>query len=263
MGLLQQIESGVYNNTPETYSSKSGLLNKVSHLDLTEHITFFDFLKKHSISYFAELEILRNSYFVSNSFGFDSKSIFSSYSSRDFWDGIIPECNHTYNFSSDDSSINQLLQLFSFELKEYISNIYVYKTSQSHILLFCSVVSILESSSLINDFNSISFSSSPISKSNKITISIDYSSALKDFVTNNIRNKFYLKKNIYNAIINEMKNRLYLYFHNFNPEIQFNDNLITLLLDDSIFSYKEILIKHLSSSFLDLFETENYKLKIQ
>ena len=113
-----------------------GLLSRANTLDEMKSnpgLAFSDFIIKHSLKTCALLEKKDSNYQVVNSIGFDAESILSATSTCDFWDGICKNSGQIYSFS--DSGKTQLLQLFSFNLKDNLQELSVYKNSSSKILL--------------------------------------------------------------------------------------------------------------------------------
>ena len=113
-----------------------GLLSKASNLDenlQTPGLAFSDFVIKYSLKICALLDKNASNYVVINSAGFDARSIMSATSTIDFWEGICKEPGKVYFFEGPDKS--PLLQLFSFNLKDSIKDISVYKNSKSQILI--------------------------------------------------------------------------------------------------------------------------------
>ena len=80
MGLLQKLNSGVY-DTPELSFKEN---QNIKSQENVSPIFINDFLISNDISNFAILEIINNHFFITNSFGYDVKSIYSSYSTVDF-----------------------------------------------------------------------------------------------------------------------------------------------------------------------------------
>ena len=133
MGLLQKLNSGVYDTPELSFKENQNIKSQENILP----IYINDFLISNEISSFAVLEIINNHYFITNSFGYDVKSIYSSYSTVDFWNGLIKETNKIYNFNYENNSITHLFQFFSGDLIESIKQILVYKTETNKIYIFC------------------------------------------------------------------------------------------------------------------------------
>ena len=87
MGLLQKLTDGEF-KTPSEVHKNLHLKNSDANF-----IFFSDFLISNNIQRFASLEIVDSHYFITNSFNFDVQSIIESYSSLDFWNGLIKEDN--------------------------------------------------------------------------------------------------------------------------------------------------------------------------
>ena len=78
-------------------------------------------------------------YIITQSIDFDAYSIISSNSTFDFWNGICKENNKIYKFSGNN--VSPLLQLFSSKMKDEIKEVYIYRNSDSKILLSLNEIS--------------------------------------------------------------------------------------------------------------------------
>lgn len=255
MGLLKNITEGVY-ETPSVIDKKlsNGLLDSVSHLNLTSSLTHIELIKKYSINYFCKLEA-NDRYFITNSINFDPKSILLSYSTVDFWNGISPIENKLYSFSITDNSILSLFQLFSFELKDQIKHILVLR--QNNCVFLCCFNNLFSgnTSALQKDLSRVSFEttiSNSISNDNYKLLKININSVLNSTLENNIRNKFYLKKLFSNALYNEILNRFLLYFSLVNIQ---ETNIFEVGVPQNIST--DLIIKHLNFNFSDFIESDN------
>lgn len=261
MGLLQKLNSGVY-DTPELSFKKNQ--NKQSQEKISQ-IYINDFIITNNISSFAILDNINNHYFITNSFGYDVKSIFSSYSTIDFWNGLIKETNKLYNFNYDDNSITHLFQFFSGALIESIKQILVYKTEKNQIYIFClnyksnNLLHIQNQIQNIN-FNVNSIDAKNLSKNPK-RFSVEIHNVILEIVSENIKNKFYLKNSFYSAIKAELINRLHFYFSKNSKIFQKNENIIEILIDmDTIDN--DLLEFHLNENLKNILSTNWLKLSV-
>lgn len=189
-----------------------GLLSKASTLDtVTEKkgLAFSDFINKYSIKKAALLEKTAADYFVTSSIGFDALSLISATSTADFWDGICKSQSTVYNYSDNKS----LLQLFSFNLKDSIKALSVYKNSSAQILLCEGNLS----DAAAKDFESISISQhennvetlNPLLKggSTFLFFKLDFEKAVEDFYNSECKNKIPAFEIFQKAVLNEIYNR--------------------------------------------------------
>ena len=115
---------------------RTGLLYKAENLSKSDS-SFFSFLKKHQIDCIFELQFFSYYYFCSKSYGLDADSILQTNSTKAFWDGIITSEGKIFNFKKEDNSLAPFLQFFSFELKDSINSLSVYKYDEESILILC------------------------------------------------------------------------------------------------------------------------------
>ncbi len=261
MGLLQKLNSGVY-DTPELSFKEN---QNIKSQENVSPIFINDFLISNDISNFAILEIINNHFFITNSFGYDVKSIYSSYSTVDFWNGLIKEKNKIYNFNYENNSITHLFQFFSGELIESIKQILVYKTDSDKIYIFCLKKTSDKILQLQNQIKNLDFSIKTTDSLNFTTntrlFSLDTQNAILEIVSENIRNKFYLKNNFFNAIKAELVNRLNFYFSN-NSRVSLKNNNkieITTNIDNKDFDLLEF---HINENLKNILGSNWLKLSV-
>lgn len=260
MGLLQKLNSGVYDTPELSFKENQNIKSQENILP----IYINDFLISNEISSFAVLEIINNHYFITNSFGYDVKSIYSSYSTVDFWNGLIKETNKIYNFNYENNSITHLFQFFSGNLIESIKQILVYKTETNKIYIFClkkTSNKLLQIQNQIKNLDlSFNLSVSKIETTNS-NFTLEIQNTILEIVSENIRNKFYLKNSFFNAIKAELVNRLNFYFSN-NSKISLNnDNKIeiTAYIDSKDFDLLEF---HINENLKDILGANWLKLSV-
>ncbi|MCF0241814.1 MAG: hypothetical protein HUK25_04205 [Treponema sp.] len=207
MGLLSYIESGsekIYSNTD--ISKKESLLERA--MALSKGLSFFEFIKKYNLSHCAIFKKTGVKYSMHFSAGFDAETILESISTADFWNGTI-ENDKWFFYNKENNSINEILQLFSSELKEKISFAQIFK-HENYILL------IAQSDNDTSDYSlsdmALDFVDLNYSKENKIVfknnsnynfkICVDYSKAL-DKTVNSLIYKSEIINNIKSAFITE------------------------------------------------------------
>ena len=260
MGLLQKLNSGVYDTPELSFKENQNIKSQENILP----IYINDFLISNEISSFAVLEIINNHYFITNSFGYDVKSIYSSYSTVDFWNGLIKETNKIYNFNYENNSITHLFQFFSGNLIESIKQILVYKTETNKIYIFClkkTSNKLLQIQNQIKNLDlSFNLSVSKIETANS-NFTLEIQNTILEIVSENIRNKFYLKNSFFNAIKAELVNRLSFYFSN-NSKISLNnDNKIEITANINSKDF-DLLEFHINENLKDILSANWLKLSV-
>ena len=260
MGLLQKLNSGVYDTPELSFKENQNIKSQENILP----IYINDFLISNEISSFAVLEIINNHYFITNSFGYDVKSIYSSYSTVDFWNGLIKETNKIYNFNYENNSITHLFQFFSGDLIESIKQILVYKTETNKIYIFClkkTSNKLLQIQNQIKKLDlSFNLSVSKIETANS-NFTLKIQNTILEIVSENIRNKFYLKNSFFNAIKAELVNRLNFYFSN-NSKISLNnDNKIEITTNINSKDF-DLLEFHINENLKDILGANWLKLSV-
>lgn len=260
MGLLQKLNSGVYDTPELSFKENQNIKSQENILP----IYINDFLISNEISSFAVLEIINNHYFITNSFGYDVKSIYSSYSTVDFWNGLIKETNKIYNFNYENNSITHLFQFFSGNLIESIKQILVYKTETNKIYIFClkkTSNKLLQIQNQIKNLDlSFNLSVSKIETANS-NFTLEIQNTILEIVSENIRNKFYLKNSFFNAIKAELVNRLNFYFSN-NSKISLNnDNKIEITTNINSKDF-DLLEFHINENLKDILGANWLKLSV-
>lgn len=260
MGLLQKLNSGVYDTPELSFKENQNIKSQENILP----IYINDFLISNEISSFAVLEIINNHYFITNSFGYDVKSIYSSYSTVDFWNGLIKETNKIYNFNYENNSITHLFQFFSGDLIESIKQILVYKTETNKIYIFClkkTSNKLLQIQNQIKNLDlSFNLSVSKIETANS-NFTLEIQNTILEIVSENIRNKFYLKNSFFNAIKAELVNRLNFYFSN-NSKISLNnDNKIEITANINSKDF-DLLEFHINENLKDILGANWLKLSV-
>ena len=260
MGLLQKLNSGVYDTPELSFKENQNIKSQENILP----IYINDFLISNEISSFAVLEIINNHYFITNSFGYDVKSIYSSYSTVDFWNGLIKETNKIYNFNYENNSITHLFQFFSGDLIESIKQILVYKTETNKIYIFGlkkTSNKLFQIQNQIKNLDlSFNLSVSKIETTNS-NFTLEIQNTILEIVSENIRNKFYLKNSFFNAIKAELVNRLNFYFSN-NSKISLNnDNKIEITANINNKDF-DLLEFHINENLKDILGANWLKLSV-
>jgi hypothetical protein len=228
-----------------------GLLSRANTLDEKKSnpgLSFSDFIHKHSLKICALLEKKDNDYFVVNSIGFDAASIFSAVATSDFWDGICSNSGKIYSFK--DSEKTKLLQLFSLNLKENISELSVYKNSSSKILLCAGTIDNQISSDFENIANQLHendiYKLNPLIKEGSVVLffKIDFSMAIKAFYDSeknpNIPFEFFQK-----TIMNELYNRFCCRYNIADTALIINsDSIKTVFITNKEYSV-ELITHHI------------------
>lgn len=243
---------------------KMGLLRKANLL-LNKRLTFCDFIKKNKIIKCAILKNHSQFYFIYESFGFDGFSILNSFSTYDFWNGTIPKKNIIYNFSIQNTNLNQFYQFFSSQQKDEISSLSIIKTLDNSIFI---LINSSINSRILYDFEHIDFEKETyiknhnFQKENMQKCVLDLNNSVEDFVFSENKNTFY-NDFLSTSIKNEIQNRLTLKYNDFfiiekksenlydfiftknTIQIEFLKKEISELLKEIIFEHsKKIILKH-------------------
>ncbi len=226
-----------------------GLLSRANNLDEIKSnpgISFSDFIIKHSLKTCALLEKKDSDYKVTDSIGFDAKSILSATSTSDFWEGICKNSGQIYSFSNSDN--RQLLQLFSFYMKDNLKDLSVYKNSDSKILICSGSLS----QEAANDFESINnkkhdnniFNLNPLIKEKSVVLllKIDFSEAIKSFYISE-KDKISDLNLFTQSLMNELYNRFTCRYNIADTTLQINPFVLkTIFITDKEYSLE--LISH-------------------
>ena len=238
-----------------------GLLSIASHLDENpkQGLAFSDFILKYNFKCCALLEKKSNNYLVTNSIGFDGKSIAAASSTSDFWNGICPEQNQILNFSQNDNSHAPLLQLFSLNMKDSVKAFSLCR-SDNKILLVCNDKI---SEEALSDFPKIGTekhkcSTDAINKlftesSVLLKFQINLSEAVESFI---LAQKIpdTEKQTIENSLYNEFYNRFICIYNNKDASCYEQKSIInTVFILDKTYS-TELILNHLIINFRDILE---------
>lgn len=269
MGLLNKINAGTYSVPAKITKKEEIYLDK--NVDRAS-VFLSDFLILNKIPIFAEFSLQDNHFFVTNSFGYDATSIICSYSTQDFWNGIIKEQNKLYQFDLKTSSIIPLLQFFSNEQRDFISNILIYKLNNNKIFLLASNIPFINTTQFLQQIDKINFSNlsfqtkKAFNQSDKSHyFSIDTKYYIESIVEKNIQNHFYLKPQFIQSLQNELFNRLVLHFNDEKTKI-FKSNedefVFKIATHNEISDYK-LLIKHINFNLKNLCKSNQQKLALK
>ncbi|MBO4533021.1 MAG: hypothetical protein J5726_04915 [Treponema sp.] len=263
MGLLQKLSDTVVEapqkpqpvpdkKTIQKKSNTVGLLKKSLNVSQTstvsveppavepkDRLDFFEFIKEHSIT-FAQLFTKENGIYYSNySFELDGRSICSSISTADFWDGLILQKYKLYTFSSKDNSIGPLYQFFSDKIKDKIDTVSIYKTKDDSIFVLCNAQGgDLESIGFVD----VLFKQTQITKPTQI-FEADFTEAIDSFIISNHKTEY--KDQIFTALSNAIKARLCLAFEEEACVKAVADGRFTILIDSKDFIPYELISNHL------------------
>lgn len=233
-----------------------GLLSKASNLDLSNKLVFTNFIKINNIKTCAIFENTNDLFVIKNSIGFDVKSICSSESTVDFWNGICNKTNTVYKFAKSDNSLNCLQQFFSYSMNEKIEFISIYKSVENKILL---LINSDIDSAIITDFLSLNNDEITICNIGNFSISDNSKAFVYELslcaLLNDLNEKFH------NSIINELYNRISCkYFDNIliikTPEMN-----IRFCINQESNSNENIIIKHLELTLNEILDTTSGKIK--
>lgn len=203
-------------------SNSVGLLKKSLIVSNEDGLDFFEFIEKYKLSHCALFTKKDNNYLAEYSFGFDGASICHSFSTVDFWEGVLHSEDQILFFNKQ----NELLpfyQFFSDELKVIIKSICIYKTKASSILLILNYPQDKVSTGFSNDIKKVKLPAG-ISKLNrsgdsKQTLSAEYKlnflECIESFVLSDYKN--ISDKRIFTALSNAL---FYTFTKNFpSPDV--------------------------------------------
>lgn len=120
-----------------------------------QNVSFSAFCKKNNFPLCALFQKVKDNFLITKSVGLDAKSILSSVSSLDFWNGTIG--NDTDVHSYKDETLSAFYQLFSEKIKDAIHSIHFARLNDSSI--FAKIDTDQNYSPLQIDFSKINFSS--------------------------------------------------------------------------------------------------------
>ena len=236
-----------------------GLLSKASFVSTSKsELAFSEFILKYNVKTFAVFLLEDNYYSIESSIGFDGSSLITSLSTKDFWDGVCAELNKEYNFSKTGNTPNPILQFFSFEIRDDIHSISIYRT-EDKIFMLCNKEFNEE---LIEDMLSISPSlnsidldlfNKEITKDSKVFLyEIDLSEAIETYLAmkqKKTEHDILLKQSLYNEIIN----RFSCCFAKHAVK-RLSENRIRILLNVDKSIHEEHLICHIIFVLQDVIE---------
>lgn len=228
-----------------------GLLSRANTLDELKSnpgMAFSDFINKHSLKICALLEKNKSNYYVTNSLGLDAESIISATSTADFWEGICKNSGQIYNFKDEEK--RQLLQLFSFNLKDNLQELSVYKNKASQILICSGMLT----NNAIKDFELISplqhqnnyFNLNSLIKENSVILllKINFSEAIKAYYISN-KDKISDLDLFSKSLMNELYNRFSCRYNISDTTIQNNQFTIkTVIITNKEYSV-ELITHHI------------------
>lgn len=198
-------------------SFRTGLLYRAQNLSKYD-FSFISFLKRYNVDCIFELKYYSYYYFCSKSYGLDSDSIIQTNSTKAFWDGLITKDNEIFNFSKVDNSIAPFLQFFSFELKDCIDSLSVYKYDEETILVLCNhqlskeIVDAYISAKAESENNLNEIQSQLNDNSIPTLFSVDFSESVENLGEEKLKNNENLRIEYEKVLFNELYTRLQFYF---------------------------------------------------
>ena len=193
-----------------------GLLSKASFISqdtLSDtKLAFSEFVFRYNIQTFAIFQLSNNYYSVENSIGFDGASLRSSVSTMDFWNGICPELSRAYTFPCNEVEPNPIIQFFSFQIRDDIKYISIYRTDR-HIFLLCNkdfsgdIISDMQNIDAYCDNINLDKLNKTITKNSKILLyTINFEEAVNHYISERqgIRknNNVFFRISLYNELVN-------------------------------------------------------------
>ena len=226
-----------------------GLLSRASNLDENPKLAFSDFILKYHLKTCAVLEKDQIYYSLTNSIGFDANTVISISSTPAFWQGLCNIEGMVYHFQNKDNSLSPLLQLFSFNMKDQISDLYVCRGINSKILISFEELS----PEAARDFEKVSNENhkcnlqklNPYIKEDSVLLkfNIDCSKSIYAFLTQENINENQTK--IAQSIFKEFYNRMVCFFNKVDATAVFDGySLKTVFICDKTYS-QTLIEKHL------------------
>jgi len=227
-----------------------GLLQKANLLSQRKGLAFAEFIQKYNIKTCAIFTKINNEYFISQSVGFDGISICFSKSTSDFWNGLIPENNKIYNFSTAQKTLSSVLQFFSLKLKDEIDFADIYKTADNKILLLCNkeltddITKSFKEIDVKQDYKRSFTEQMNAMAANLIVnkFSIDFEEAIEAFINENLKENQEIGKA---ALANELQNRLFQSFNAPHFYKKTNSTNARIILSSTANMPEELLISHI------------------
>ena len=231
-----------------------GLLSLASNLDETSvnpGLAFSNFILKHSIKCGAILEKTNADYYITDSIGFDGHSIICAVATADFWKGLCPEAKKIKKKKKNDNTLSPLLQLFSENLKDLLTNLSIYKNASNQILICNSNID----KAVTDDFDKIKSSEkhdnnidklNSLIKENTFVLKfiLDFEEAAESFISSESKTNLdstILKK----AIFNECYNRIISIYNISDATKKTSDyQLKTVFIENKNYSI-EMITNHL------------------
>lgn len=243
-----------------------GLLSKANLFETeavsAQRLAFSTLIKKNNIQSVALLTETNGFYQIINSFNFDISCIINSYSSIDFWNGIITQSNKPFVLTKQDNSINSLYQIFSLDLIDILNKVTVIRNSNNNILILCNSEI---TDQIINDFSNLD-----INYSEQITYSnFDNSKNYYKYQVHFDDINFYenyseeRKKLIFTAILNECLNRINFLYINDNLSCIYNSKTIRIIFSNSNSLNSNLFINHLKLNLGDILKEKARNLYIE
>jgi|GEM_PF-4803664 len=132
-----------------------GLLNKITSTN-SEKPCFSTFCKKYGFLHAGIFGIVDGMYILKKVCGIDAETIFKSFSSPDFWNGIITQSDKWIDFNKEDKSINCFYQFFSEEAKDYLYSIHFLRFINNDETLYFAFIEYKNDSSIHTEKPNIS-----------------------------------------------------------------------------------------------------------
>lgn len=235
-------------------SQNSGLLRKIESLqNFKQGNSYFNFIKNNEIEIFAEFSFYSDFFFCKNSYGLDAKSILLSDSTKAFWDGLTPVLGRIYNFSKEDASLTQLLQFFSFNIKDKINHVSICRLTEDSLIFICNKSL---TSSLLQEYKSISVIqnySKLIPENKNYMLSVDFSESIEDFCAKNIKDDSDVRDIFENALTQEVLNRMNFYFSSPSAVSKSSKTAVNVIFSTKSVFVPELLHSHLVNLLKDVF----------
>ncbi len=249
--------------------SHIGLLQKANLLTQNRKLAFLEFIFKHNTNFCAILTESNGTFLIKNSIGFDSVSICNSCSSKDFWNGLLPETDKEYFFSTENKNLNEILQFFSFKLKDVIESVSIFKT-ENFIFMLCNKILSTEG---INDLKFLDYNSEFRFKYNLDALQItsdnilsyynfDFSEAIESSVLQNIKPNNVNYSLYKDAVQNEISNRMFCIFQSPHFIKKCENKSLNVVLNTKTKICADFFYRHILSSISTIIDNNSSLINI-
>lgn len=117
-----------------------GLLTRITNTSYEIKPCFSAFCRKYGFVHAGVFKIVDGMYILTNAYGIDTETIYSSVSTPDFWKGVIATEQRWYTFSIEQNTLGSFYQLFSEHFKSQLQTLhYLSFTYEKELYLFSAI----------------------------------------------------------------------------------------------------------------------------